>query len=183
MMEIWKSVVGYEGLYEVSNMGRVKSLPRPRCQGRILKPHINKGYEYVHLCKNGKPYYAKIHRIVADAFLDAVPNKIHVNHIDGNKLNNSVENLEWCTSSENLKHARENGLNITTALNNPYTSKAIEMISSDGIIKTFPSFMEAERQTGIKRQSIYLCCMNKKGHHTAGGYAWRYAKDGDCVGN
>lgn len=118
-VEIWKPVVGFEGLYEVSNQGRVKSIPRKRCKGNVLKPHIVKGYEYVHLSKDGKAKYLKVHRLVADAFLPEIQGKSYVNHIDGNKTNNSVKNLEWCTASENLKHARENGLNMAT-VNNPY---------------------------------------------------------------
>ena len=172
-VEIWKPVVGYEGLYEVSNLGRVKSLPRKKCKGNILKPHINKGYEYVHLCKNGKSYYAKVHRVVAEAFLQTIPNKNHVNHIDGNKTNNAVSNLEWCTATENLKHARENKLNMAT-INNPYMAKPINMILSGNVIKTFPSIIEASRYTGICRSAISEVASNKKGHHTAGGYVWEF---------
>lgn len=173
MVEIWKPVIGFEGLYEVSNLGNVKSLPRKRCKGKVLIPHINKGYEYVHLCMNGNTSYVKVHRIVAMAFLQSIPNKTHVNHIDGNKLNNSADNLEWCTPSENLKHARENKLNMAT-VNNSYMSKPINMILSGEVIKTFPSIMEASRQTGICRTAISEVALNKKGHHTAGGYVWQF---------
>ena len=107
------------------------------------------------------------------AFLQSIPNKTHVNHIDGNKLNNSADNLEWCTPSENLKHARENKLNMAT-VNNPYMSKPINMILSGEVIKTFPSIMEASRQTGICRTAISEVALNKKGHHTAGGYVWQF---------
>lgn len=173
MVEKWKPIVDYEGLYEVSNLGQVRSIPRSRCKGGILKPHINKGYEYVHLCKNGKPYYAKVHRIVADAFLEVIPGKTHVNHIDGNKTNNHVSNLEWCTALENLKHAKENNLNMAL-VNNPYMSKPIKMILSGKVIKTFPSIIEASRQTNICRSAISEVALKKKGHHTAGGYAWEF---------
>ena len=105
MVEIWKPVIGFEELYEVSNLGNVKSLPRKRCKGKVLIPHINKGYEYVHLCTNGNTSYVKVHRIVAMAFLQSIPNKTHVNHIDGNKLNNSVYNLEIVSQSSNIKHS------------------------------------------------------------------------------
>ncbi len=107
--EQWKDVVGYEGLYEVSNKGRVKTFVR---QHKILKTPLNQhGYPYTGLTKDGKHNTYLVHRLVAIAFL---PNndhdKIFVNHIDGNKANSNVENLEWCTVKENNNHAVQNGL-------------------------------------------------------------------------
>lgn len=108
MIEIWKDVVGYEGLYQVSNNGRVKSLTNT-C---IRKTHLDaNGYELVTLNKNGRKTHKRIHRIVAEAFIECPNTKLDVNHKDGNKLNNSVENLEWCTRSQNVTHAFRNGLN------------------------------------------------------------------------
>ena len=118
-MEIWKDVVGYEGLYKVSNSGNVKNLERkiPYRYGlrtipeRILKGNENeRGYLYVVLYKNTKPQKHKIHRLVAQAFIENPENKKCINHIDGNKQNNSVDNLEWVTHSENMKHAADNKL-------------------------------------------------------------------------
>lgn len=122
MKEIWASVVGYEGLYEVSNLGRVKNLKRkvPFWRGmrtipeRILQNHINEyGYVYVRLYENAKGRNIKLHRIVAEAFIPNPTNKRCVNHIDGNKQNNTVENLEWVTHSENMQHASDNKLWIS----------------------------------------------------------------------
>ena len=118
MTEVWKSVVGYEGFYEVSNMGRVKSLARfvggkggslrpiPEC---IKKTSVNRcGYEKIQFSDGvGRKYHTVVHRVVAGAFLENPHNKAQINHIDGDKLNNSVDNLEWATSFENQRHAVE----------------------------------------------------------------------------
>ena len=116
MDELWVDVVGYEGGYQVSNLGRVKSLPRAvpngrhgtiNRKGKILKGRdCGKGYLKVRLSGKQKP----IHRLVAEAFIPNPENKPHVNHINLNKQDNCVENLEWCTHSENMSHARQLGV-------------------------------------------------------------------------
>ena len=113
IMEIWKDVVGYEGLYQVSNMGRVKSLNYGR--ERILKASDNgSGYLYVALCKKGKYKNFLVHRLVAMVFISNPENKPCIDHIDTNKRNNKVENLRWVTHEENMnnslskKHVSEN---------------------------------------------------------------------------
>ena len=98
MIEVWRDIRGYEGLYQVSNLGRVKSIPRERTKGGILKPlKDTTGYLSVNLYKNGKIKRYKIHRLVANNFLE-------VNHKDGNKLNNNLSNLEYVTRSQNILH-------------------------------------------------------------------------------
>ena len=120
--EIWKDIEGYEGLYQVSTCGNVKSLPKVRRNGtgtyiqkeKLLKPsNTSTGYKKVELCKDGKRKSFKVHRLVAQAFIPNPENKREVNHIDGNKHNNNVNNLEWVTSSENKLHAFEMHLNPT----------------------------------------------------------------------
>lgn len=123
MKEIWKDVPNYEGLYQVSNYGRVRSLERVvttksgwtfRVNGRILKPTVKKrGYMDIILCKNSKKKHYYVHRLVAIAFLDGDV-KEEVNHIDMNPSNNNLDNLEWVTSSENKKHRFENKSQIGT---------------------------------------------------------------------
>lgn len=123
-MEVWKDIKGYQGYYQVSNFGRVKSLDRivtysdkkvHSLKGKILKPMITKhGYETVDLRKNQKRKTSKIHRLVAIAFLKNKKNKPQVNHIDGVKTNNNLSNLEWVNNSENIRHAYKKGL-INTA--------------------------------------------------------------------
>lgn len=116
MAEIWKDVEGYEGLYQVSNLGRVKSLThyiikenyKPReVKGKILTPFFDrpKGYMSVSLSKNNKIKLQRIHRLVAQAFIPNPDNLIQINHKDGNKSNNNVENLEWCSCKDNIRHA------------------------------------------------------------------------------
>ena len=111
MNEIWKDIKGFEGLYQISSFGRVKSLIRETRNGHCKKDkiingrHDKKGYIHYALRKNGKAYERKGHRLVAEAFILNINNKSQVNHIDGNKTNNNVYNLEWCTNSENQKHS------------------------------------------------------------------------------
>ena len=169
MEEIWKDIAGFEGLYQVSNMGNVKSLERTVCDNRgyyrtvperIRKPrNTGKGYLAVNLYKDGKAKNYKIHRLVAQAFLPNPYNLPEVNHIDEDKYNNCVENLEWCTSQYNIEY-----------------SKAKAIIGIDkvtGLIVEFPSTKEASRQTGINHGNICACCNGKR--NSAGGFYWIYA--------
>lgn len=113
MEVVWLDIAEYEGLYQVSNCGRVKSLPRNGTikEERMLKPRVSKnGYLYVHLRNGNISKYVKIHRLVAEAFIPNPDNKPQVNHINGNKLDNTVDNLEWVTASENTMHAFKLGL-------------------------------------------------------------------------
>lgn len=107
----WKDIEGFEGLYTISNTGLIKSylfkVPRP------LKPSLARGYKKVTLSLNGKLFYETVHRLVAQAFIQNPENKPCVNHKDGNKLNNHVNNLEWCTHQENHIHAFKIGLRVS----------------------------------------------------------------------
>ena len=107
--EIWRDVVDYEGIYQVSNLGRVKSFKKGTV--KILKPAFNGNYFFVHLHRNGKAKMYYVHILVAQTFVPNPDNKSFVNHISGDKLNNYAENLEWVTPSENARHAYEMGLN------------------------------------------------------------------------
>lgn len=112
MQEIWRDIKDFEGLYKVSNLGNVKALERyvlnngglqHRCE-RILKPQASKGYYNIVLCKNGKTYSKAIHRLVAEAFIPNIDNKLYVDHIDTNPSNNVVTNLRWVTQQENARN-------------------------------------------------------------------------------
>ena len=181
--EVWKSVEGYEGLYEVSNTGKIKSIKRPRITKgggitivpeRILKPKTNKfGYCTVALSKNAKHKFYMVHRLVAFAFVPNPEGKPEINHKDGNKLNNSVQNLEWCTSQENKRHAYENGLcggeHITHR-------RQVNQYDKDyNFIATYASIEEASKQTGIGHSSIWMCCNHR--YKTAGNFIWSYAQE------
>ena len=108
-MEIWKSIKGFEGCYMISNMGRVKSLPRNGTINveRIIKPGIRNNYLFIRLVGNHKDKKCSVHILVAEHFIPNPENKSQVNHKDGNKLNNCVDNLEWTTQSENMIHTRD----------------------------------------------------------------------------
>lgn len=154
----------------VSNLGRVKSLPRNGTikKERILKPSSYTGYALVTMRKNGKAHYEKVHRIVAKVFIPNPENKREVNHIDGDKLNNLVENLEWVTSSENQLHSFYTlGQQIV----------AIEQRTLDGrLIRTWRSIKEAALSLGLDAGTITNCCRGKFGHKSHGGFKFNYVK-------
>lgn len=177
--EIWKDVVGYEGLYQVSNLGNVKSLVR----NKILKPDIsNSGYLRLALFKNKVCMKKNIHRLVAEAFIPNPENKPQVNHINGVKTDNKVDNLEWCTRSENQIHAYKTGLqkpsdyqkNIVSKIAKDRCSKKVNQYDLQGqFIKQWFCMMDAERDCGINNAGISSCCKGKR--KQAGGFIWRYA--------
>lgn len=184
MKEIWKPVKGYEGFYEVSDHGNVKSLRK----NKILKQTVGvkNGYSYVGLYKEGKDKRVLVHRIVATAFIDNPMQKRTVNHKDGNKSNNCVENLEWATYSENHRHAFKNGLKIVSDKQRKVASETgkktcdanrrrtpVVMIKDDVYIKTFTSAHEAARSVGGNPSAIIAVCKGKWQSHK--GYRWEYA--------
>ena len=177
--EEWRDIKGYEGLYQVSNYGRIKSIKN---NIKILNRSLdNYGYDKRTLSKYGKAKTFHTHRLVAEAFIPNLDNKPCVNHIDGNKLNNRVDNLEWCTASENLKHAyrtnlRTNNFKGKFGKNNIHSKKIYQISKVDNkIINCFYGAREAQRITGIKSNSITMCCKNQR--KTAGSYIWKYALD------
>lgn len=170
MQEIWKDIKDYEGLYQVSNNGKVKSIKRDI----ILKSSSNhKGYLYVILCKNNKSKVGRIHRLVAETFIPNPENKPQVNHINGIKADNNVNNLEWCTNTENLKHAFAIGLKTNVGNNNPRTRKINQYNLQGDFIKCWNSIYDIEHTLNFSRSSIWRCCTAKfKQSH---GFVWRYA--------
>lgn len=175
MIEDWKDVVGYEGLYEVSNRGNVRSLKRyvkgSKCERkmvseRILKPLNNRGYASVALCKEGKVKRMSVHRIVATAFVENVRNEDIVNHIDGNRMNNDASNLEWCSQKQNVKHAKE-----VLGVDYRLIAKRNKPIKrNDGVV--FCSMNEAAQKSGTTRGNIYLQMRGKR--KAAGGYTFKF---------
>ena len=154
MCEVFKPIEGYEDLYEVSNEGRVRN----KTTGRILKPFSAKGYLKVNLCKDGISKFKSIHRLVANAFIPNPLNLPEVNHIDENKLNNNVDNLEWCSRQYNIDYS---------------VSKPVNQYALDGrLLNTYKSTMEAERQTGVPHQNICNCCLGKR--LSAGDFIWKF---------
>lgn len=196
MKEIWKDVVGYEGLYQVSNLGNVKSVEREMQNYRgnkfikVSKPigkFINKyGYIRVTLYKNGTPRAFTVHRLVATAFIPNPMGLKDINHIDFNKKNNNIENLEWCSRSYNVKHAIKHNPNILAGIkkNAVKGRKPIIQYTLDGkFVKKYNSVCEASKELGLS--TSHICCVaNKKAEKgqtyirkSSGGFIWRYEGD------
>lgn len=187
--EIWKDIEGYEGLYQVSNMGRVKSVERTiwnsgkgcyrTVHERILKPSkTNDGYLQVQLHQDGKKKWYRIHRLVATAFCENPYGYTDVNHIDEDKTNNCANNLEWCSRSYNNNYGTRNKRIAEKLTNNPKISKPVLAIDKrTGLIIEFVSSIEAERETGIDHSNIIKCCQGK--YKTSGGFYWYYANAND----
>lgn len=167
MEEIWVDVKDFEGYYQVSNLGRVKRLAgSPRCkEDRILKQGSQKtGYLFVNLSKNGKYTIKRVHRLVMENFcpVENMEN-LQVNHLDEDRTNNRLDNLQWCTCQENLNYknrAKKYGM-----------SRGKKVLCVETGIDYYCT-REAERQTGIAHTHISDAARNNK--HTAGGYHWKY---------
>jgi len=189
--EIWKPVVGFEGFYEISNYGRVKSLV-VNGQGRknkkiekILKLAVTNHSKrpknkYLRVKLHSK--FHLVHRLVANAFIANPYNKSQVNHIDGNKFNNNSFNLEWVTASENAKHAYKIGLMLHTQTTRDKISetlilrnnKRILQYNIDGLLlASYDSLASASKLTGLHKSNINKCCTGKR--KTAYGFVWKYA--------
>jgi len=168
MQEIWKDIKDYEGIYQVSNLGNIKSFYKAK--ENIKKPTLsNKGYLRVALSKNKKSKKFAIHRLVAKTFLPNPNNYLDVNHKDGNKLNNCVDNLEWCSRSYNISHAWRN------KLTKGGSKKLLQYDLNNNLIGEFISASEASRILHINVGDISSCCNHSHKHKTAGGFIWRYA--------
>lgn len=166
--EIWKDIKGYEGVYQVSTTGRVKSLARLikkekgtwNLKERILVANVDcLGYHRAGFSQRKQRKYFGIHRLVAEAFIPNPDNKKEVNHIDGNKSNNHVNNLEWATRSENMKHAVDNGLVTHLKKSSDNKKKKIYQFNRRGeLIKVFNSLGEASEETGVSKAYISQLC-------------------------
>lgn len=164
MKEVWKDIKGYEGLYQVSNLGRVKRVTT----GRILKGGKDtNGYMMVLLCNNNIKSNKAIHRLVAQAFIPNPENKPQVNHIDENKTNNMVSNLEWMTAKENNNHGTHNG-RISKSNSIPIIATNIKT----GELEEFYGSRECARQLGLHNQSISAVLKGRL--KQTGGYTFKY---------
>jgi hypothetical protein len=174
MEEIWKDIEGYEGLYQISNLGNVRSLNWKKSGERRnlwLKPH-NKGYLQVELSKCGVKKCFVVHRLVAGAFIPNPDNLPQVNHIDEIKTNNAADNLEWCTRSYNVRYSLNSRKSNTR--NGSKTNMPIQQLTIDGdVVKTWRCSRDIFVETGMSDWSISECCRGKR--KTAYGYKWQYA--------
>jgi len=178
--EIWKDIEGFENYYQISNLGRVKSFRKRKPSILIATPN-NYGYSVVSLHKQSKRSPKQVHRMVMEAFSTNPENKPQVNHIDENKTNNNVQNLEWVTRSENMMHgtcreriqATRNKRKVFCAENPVYQ---IDLITGE-TIALFKSTREAGRQTKTDSSLIRRCCNGKA--KFANGCKWKYKNNGE----
>lgn len=187
-IEYWRPVVGYEGLYDVSSWGNVRSVDRyvktkgnsiRLAKGVVLKPVIDKdGYLQVGLYKDGKRHAKTIHTLVAKAFIPNPENKPQVGHLkklpDGteDKMANEFWNLAWMTSEENNNFGTRNKRASEARINGKKSKKVYQYTLDGQLINIFPSTMEITRQLGFHRTSISRCCLGKQ--ETSYGFKWSY---------
>lgn len=173
MEEVWKDIEGYEGLYQVSNTGLVRSFIRKselQAPWHLIKPHIARGYVFINLYQRGEKRAKNylLHRLVAKAFVQNPNNYAEVNHKDEDKMNNRSDNLEWCTRSYNMAYGTAR-LRQGLACGIP-----VEQLTSDGFrIASYCSAEYAAKINRIDSSSIHKCCKGKR--ESAGGYIWRYS--------
>lgn len=184
-MEEWRDIDGYVGYYQVSNKGRVRSLDRTintserfggirKISGKILACSKVEGYPAVSLCKNGSENKEFVHRLVAKAFIPNPDNKPEVNHIDANRANDSVENLEWVTHLENMQHSERLGLR-TVNIKDAIDATKRPVIRSDG--KTFESLADAGRALGYSNGKEVNKVLSGNRKHI-NGYTFKYFDNG-----
>lgn len=183
MQEIWKDVPEYEGVYQVSNLGNVRSLNyNNKGKTANISQHIHKtGYLNVILCKNSEKKTKSVHRLVALAFLPNPNGYQCVNHIDANKANNNVGNLEWCTHKQNTAHAIKCGLlnpNFMlgrTGAKNKLSKKIVQYDLQGNIVNRWYCISDAARFYGVRPGNINNCLSGR--NKTYKGYIWRYAEE------
>lgn len=192
-VEVWKDIVGYEGLYMISNHGRVKSLPRlvnSRLRNNkqvlrrevILNTNETKWYKQVALFRgDGSRATFSIHRLVAKAFIPNPNDHKIINHIDSDPSNNHYSNLEWCTQSHNIKHAYNTGRKTKSpgfgdakyGLDNPASRQVAQYLLDGTFVKQWDCVTYIQKELGFNRPNICKCCRGKI--NTAYGYKWEYA--------
>lgn len=168
--EIWVDIVGYEGRYSISNFGRIASYRGGKW--RILHPTVNKsnGYVYVVLCQNGIKKSFRVHKLVANHFMQKSQEHTEVNHKDEDKTNNRVDNLEWCTKSYNINYGTRNERQRV------HLCKAVAQYDMTGkLVAVYDSLAQAEKITGFGKQHMCQCCRNQRPR--AYGFLWRYLEE------
>lgn len=169
MKEIWTDIFGFDGKYQISNFGNIKSVRRER-----YSQQTRNGYKIVTLFNGKHKRTVLVHRLVALHFIPNPGFLEEVNHIDGNKSNNKVTNLEWCTHSKNILHAVKTGLQV------PHNARPVICIDKYGKETFFESIIDASKKMSINSGSISTVCKGSEEYrHTVGGYKWRYATENE----
>lgn len=177
MQEIWKDIDGYEGLYKVSSMGRVYSVPRIsptgcKVNGRFLCHGDNgHGYKIVNLWKDGKSKIKYVHRLVALAFIPNPDNLPEINHKDENKENNCVSNLEWCSNRYNVTYGTARKRGMATYRQNGHNTPIDKYDTSGNLIKTYEVSYDL-RKDGVKRRCVLNCCYGRTRSYK--GFVYRF---------
>lgn len=176
--ELWKDIQGYEGYYQVSNFGRIKSLSRflnyvdgqvRFMEGKIIQPRICvAGYALLNLHKDGKQLTVQVHRVVALHFLERTSFELIVHHIDEDRLNNKVENLEWVSRSFNTLYG-----DSPKKIANSKKKSIIQLTLQNEVVKIWESAKEVEDTLGFNKGHLGEVCSGK--HKTAYGYLWKFA--------
>ena len=183
--EIWKDIPDYEGYYQARNLGRIRSLDREVAyndgrvrilKGKVMKPVMDRGgYLRIHISKEGKTRTFLVHRLVWMAFNGEIQEDFEVNHIDEDKTNNKLENLNLMTHTQNMNFGTRNERIAKAHINNPSKSKPVIAFDTDGNLAfEFPSTMEAERN-GFNQGDLVSCCRGERRTHR--GYRWRYKEE------
>lgn len=187
--EQWKDIQDFESLYKISNYGRVKSLDRIKKSKRYYKNGLhyktkilrqtisNDGYSKMQLYgDDGSFKTVRVHRLVAEAFIPNLYNKPQINHKDGNKQNNCVDNLEWCTNGENGKHAWDNNLRTKHfGSDNRSSRKVAQYTKNNELVKVWDCISDINKDLHYSRSSIINCCRNRQ--TTLHGYIWKYYEE------
>ena len=187
--EIWKDIEGYEGIYQVSNFGRIRSLdryitkPHPRNgvltqyrkKGQIIATHPTRnGYINAVLKKDGKKENHRVHRLVAKAFVPGYFDGADVNHKDCNRQNNRADNLEWMTRRDNLKYSNGDTASAMEQIHRSQRKPIIQMTMDGEHIREWPSIHSAHLALRLDSKSLSGACYQKYGLKTCGGYRWKF---------
>lgn len=174
--EEWRDVVGFEGLYMVSNLGRILSIPRSRCHGGILNPSICpvSGYPYVGLRKDNRSIRLKLHQIVAKAWIPNPNNYPHIDHIDTDRTNASVSNLRWVTRTMNRHNPITYHRIARSRQKDKSKSSEIVSLQDNEIVKTYP-YLVRVKEDGHCVQAVWRCLKGEKKHHHR--LSWMYLSD------
>lgn len=177
-MELWRDIKGYEGLYQVSNLGRVRSMLYGKV--RILKPEKTRwGYLRVNLYKNGKNIHYSIHKLVWETFNGSVPDDYEINHINEDKTDNRLENLNLLSHCQNLNWGTRNQRVSEKQMNDPERSKHVSRFTLDWIlIEEYPSLNEC-RRNGFNQAHVVDCCNGKRKTHK--GFRFLFTADADEI--